>query len=967
MNKIQKNIITKLGTLRSFSEKLNSFLKWNNISTDYILKSTVIAVLFLVFRYPINKFLIDGAVEIPFNYIETTDKYDNYLFYIIAVILLLISVYRALKEFTVSTKRLWLLTLINLIYLTIYRNTNSEFWKLNGLNSIPEIKFFDLLLEYWFLTACIFIRNQYVTTKKQNESVDSFYEDDIQSFRSLDLFNRKIISEQLFTRIKNTNNSKAFAIGVTGVWGSGKSVFLDFIKTHLESSQNWIVIDFNPWRNESPQGIVKDFFAQLTDELTPYSEEISNQLSTYFKSLVQLEKSVLKDLVEFSSTIFSDSNSLKTKYEAIDSSIKKLDKKLIIFIDDIDRLDSSEVFEVLKIVRNTAGFGNTFFILAYDKNYVNHFVSARNGNNGASYLEKIVQYEIVLPPIDPNIIRSELTEKLVSKIDKNQADKLRAVLSYDSYNLMKFICNLRDVIRFSNNFYFNYTSVTVLDSIVMEEFFLLELIKYKYFNDYENIYNNRSLYFSDSVLDLGEQVHANALILKPDADLPTGNYTNLNVEVVTLLKLLFSLERRNDVSFDIIEYNSIRRKSNFYKYFTYQVFSNDISFTEIEKILINSPTEDQIEKSFGHLAIRQDPVKIINRLKEFNSVEKVNKINLVKCILRVIKVYPSNFDNSIRAFELIISDSIRDQSLNFDDLIKAISEETEFIRYFTKIYLTFLNNFVKNAILTPQYFEKLVDLVTENLDFFADNHKDLKRDDFLNFNILLMSLKSRNTLKWNKIQSRYKQLIKLTLNNTKAFLESTIAKETNSYHYFINGNLRLIYGSEKQAKEELLDTVDSSFMQEYGDFYRINELTEFNRSEYIYYFRELLQELTTEEEDNQQRLKQIIIAYDRKLSFIKDQIMNYGPLTNTCAFTNLVNKLPMHYTIITGLESTNVKDILTHVKQRITEILPAELQKERIVQEFNTTGKIIIEGNEILNIISIQPPEISINNNYEIF
>jgi len=49
-------------------------------------------------------------------------------------------------------------------------------------------------------------------------------------------------------------------------------------------------------------------------------------------------------------------------FKEINDSLKKINKKIVIFIDDLDRLDKEEVVEVIRLIRNTANFHNTFFV-----------------------------------------------------------------------------------------------------------------------------------------------------------------------------------------------------------------------------------------------------------------------------------------------------------------------------------------------------------------------------------------------------------------------------------------------------------------------------------------------------------------------------------------------------------------------------------------------------------------------------
>ena len=87
-------------------------------------------------------------------------------------------------------------------------------------------------------------------------------------------------------------------------------------------------------------------------------------------------------------------------------------KKLIIFIDDIDRLDKSEVMAVIKLIRNSANFFNTIFVVSYDKEYLTNAITSIS-DQGEIFLEKIFQVELNPPSFDKDILKKELINKIV--------------------------------------------------------------------------------------------------------------------------------------------------------------------------------------------------------------------------------------------------------------------------------------------------------------------------------------------------------------------------------------------------------------------------------------------------------------------------------------------------------------------------------------------------------------------------
>jgi len=80
----------------------------------------------------------------------------------------------------------------------------------------------------------------------------------------------------------------------------------------------------------------------------------------------------------------------------------KLEKPLIIFIDDIDRLDNLEIQQIFKILKLTADFNKLIYVLAFDEEMVAKPLSQIYGNDqtdGLQFIEKIIQLPLRIPRI----------------------------------------------------------------------------------------------------------------------------------------------------------------------------------------------------------------------------------------------------------------------------------------------------------------------------------------------------------------------------------------------------------------------------------------------------------------------------------------------------------------------------------------------------------------------------------------
>jgi hypothetical protein len=111
----------------------------------------------------------------------------------------------------------------------------------------------------------------------------------------------------------------------------------------------------------------------------------------------------------------------------VEKALSSLTNPLVIVLDDIDRLTTQEVRQVFQLVRLTASFPNTVYVLAFDRNRVEQALS-EDGVPGREYLEKILQLAIDLPVVPDEALQSQIFEALdaaltgigdVGELDRN--------------------------------------------------------------------------------------------------------------------------------------------------------------------------------------------------------------------------------------------------------------------------------------------------------------------------------------------------------------------------------------------------------------------------------------------------------------------------------------------------------------------------------------------------------------------
>ena len=99
----------------------------------------------------------------------------------------------------------------------------------------------------------------------------------------------------------------------------------------------------------------------MNSKLCEQGIELEDEIDEYVKLLFKWGNESLADKVS-EVFPFGDGKDLSVLREELSSGLNLLDGKLYILIDDIDRLQGKEIFEVLKLIRNTADFNHIVYI-----------------------------------------------------------------------------------------------------------------------------------------------------------------------------------------------------------------------------------------------------------------------------------------------------------------------------------------------------------------------------------------------------------------------------------------------------------------------------------------------------------------------------------------------------------------------------------------------------------------------------
>ncbi len=152
------------------------------------------------------------------------------------------------------------------------------------------------------------------------------------------------------------------------------------------------------------------------------------------------------------------SNDLQGQKDKIIRTMDKENLKIIVSIDDIDRLSEEEIIAVFQLVKALADFPNAIYLLAFDYDVVVRALATVQHGDGREYLEKVIQVPFEIPAPSMASIHDALFSKLngvLGDVPDGQWDKATWAELFQ-YGIKNCIKSIRDVIRYSNVFYLKY-------------------------------------------------------------------------------------------------------------------------------------------------------------------------------------------------------------------------------------------------------------------------------------------------------------------------------------------------------------------------------------------------------------------------------------------------------------------------------------------------------------------------------
>ncbi|MBU6951322.1 KAP family NTPase [Hahella sp. HN01] len=251
--------------------------------------------------------------------------------------------------------------------------------------------------------------------------------------------------------------------GVDGPWGVGKTSFINLAQHYWEKAKDKVIVcRFEPLRYASEPDLADRLIRDLSSAIQQkvFVPEFRPAVSRYSR-LIKGKADI--SFLGFKLTLEPSQETADELLDDINDVLKRINRRVIIVIDDLDRLDTKTINNVLFAIRRTFNLSQATYVLCYDTEILAG--SQEESSRAREFLEKFITVKLSLF-VDSLQIRNFLQTDW--KIQANQSttippdtmqklgsvlNELADILGKDKDNATQYlplVGDLRKVKRFVN-------------------------------------------------------------------------------------------------------------------------------------------------------------------------------------------------------------------------------------------------------------------------------------------------------------------------------------------------------------------------------------------------------------------------------------------------------------------------------------------------------------------------------------
>ena len=206
--------------------------------------------------------------------------------------------------------------------------------------------------------------------------------------------------------------AKSPVVALFGGFGSGKTSILNLLREHLRNTA--IVVSFSSWLPGSEETLASYLMADIANEcdkeyMVPGLRRSATRLATALARSVPLLRG-FADLIPASTQ--------RDDIENLRSALRRLPKRVIVLLDEMDRMETDELRTLLKVIRGISQLPNLTFVCAAEQAMLVKLISGSLSDRGSSYYEKFFPVQVPVPPLGNVELQNAGTDRLVRVFDR---------------------------------------------------------------------------------------------------------------------------------------------------------------------------------------------------------------------------------------------------------------------------------------------------------------------------------------------------------------------------------------------------------------------------------------------------------------------------------------------------------------------------------------------------------------------
>ncbi|MCC5601764.1 P-loop NTPase fold protein [Nostoc favosum] len=325
-----------------------------------------------------------------------------------------------------------------------------------------------------------------------------------------DLLGHANFAKYLAESICKMTYPEGFVIAVYGSWNSGKSTLLNFVVHYLQQKpeeEKPIIVPFNPWLLSGHENITRRFFDQLKNVLSQESsvpKGLRERVADFAAIISDIPLPYAQTGKALAALLDDKDKEAAELKEEVEDTLVQQQRRVVVTIDDIDRLATEDIKQLFRIFKAMRNFTNLVYLLVFDKEIVMRKIADTKEISEETYLEKIIQVSFELPIPDKTSLRRLLFEKLDNIFSQTPKQQINQTRWGDVYfqGIEHFVTNIRGIVRLVNTLTVTYP--VVKDEVNPVDFIAIESLRVFCPKIYSIIHQNPHIFVGKVNLSIDE-------------------------------------------------------------------------------------------------------------------------------------------------------------------------------------------------------------------------------------------------------------------------------------------------------------------------------------------------------------------------------------------------------------------------------------------------------------------------------